>query len=89
LEVDDAETFEVEPAAFDLVFSDIVLPFDRMVSLFDRWWSGVKPDGRLVLRDGREPRTPSVKALVDELRGRTDLRFEVPAPGVFSIVTHR
>lgn len=82
----DAETHPVTPEEFDMVFVDIALPGDRMTRLFDRWWEGVKPGGRLVLRDGREPRTPTVMALAASLTGREDVQFEQPAPGVFTVL---
>ena len=82
----DAETYPVPSATFDLVFSDIALSDHRMNVMFERWWEGVKPGGRFVLRDGREPRTPTVTRLAKSLEGRPDIHFEEPAPGVFSVL---
>ena len=87
--VADAEEYLVPKDNFDMVFCDIALPLPRMQALFDRWWVGVKPGGRLVLRDGREPRTPTVRQLAESLRDRSDVTFEEPAPGVFTILVKR
>ena len=84
--VADAETYPVVQDAYDLVFVDIALPDDREKRLFDRWWAGVKPGGRLVLRDGREPRTPSVQSLVAKLTEKPDLVIDATSPGVFVVL---
>jgi len=82
----DATTYAPPPAAFDLVYIDIPIRGDRGMPLFDRWWQALRPGGRLVLRDGREPRMPGAIALVDALRRRPDVAFEEPAPGLFVVV---
>ncbi len=82
----DAETFIVPEGEFDVVFSDVVLPTDRMIELFDCWWAALKPEGRFVLRDGREPRTPTIRGLVDYLHTRADVQFAENPPGVFAIL---
>ncbi|MDH3189642.1 MAG: class I SAM-dependent methyltransferase, partial [Acidimicrobiia bacterium] len=84
----DAETCSVPETTVDLVFSDVVLPTNRMIRLFDRWWEVLKPGGFFVLRDGREPRTPSVRGLVEHLQSGTETRFLENPPGVFSVLIH-
>lgn len=84
----DAETSPVPETVVDLVFSDVVLPTDRMIRLFNRWWEVLKPGGLFVLRDGREPRTPSVRGLVEHLQSRTETIFLENPPGVFSVLIH-
>lgn len=82
-----AETYSLAPVSFDLIFSDVPLPQpDRLNKMFDRWWAGLKPGGRYVLRDGRESRTTSVGQLALSLRDRPDVGFEEPAPGVFTVL---
>ncbi len=82
----DAVEHSPTPASFDLVYHDIPLRLGAGLRLFERWWPAVRPGGRFVLRDGREPRMPATRALVDALRVRGDLVFEAEPPGVFEVV---
>lgn len=84
--VADAETYPVVQDSYDLIFVDIALPGDRERRLFDTWWPGVKPGGRMVLRDGREPRTPSVQSLAASLMEKPDLIIDATSPGVFVVL---
>lgn len=84
--VGDAITYPATPADFDVVYVDVDLSASLMIQLFDRWWPAVKPGGLLVLRDGREPRTPGVRELAGALEGRDDTEFLKEPPGVFTVV---
>lgn len=83
----DAMTFPVDPGQFDIVFLDIPLDPERELYLLDHWWPGVKPGGRLILRDGAEPRVPGAQAAARALRDRADASILDGAPGRFVVAT--
>ena len=86
LVIADALEYAPPTATFDIVYDDIPLSTDLSVQLFERWWPAVAPGGRMILRDGREPRTEGTRALVEVLGSRADVAFDEPAPGKFVVV---
>ncbi len=83
----DAFEYEVEPETYDLVSLDIYAASSNLVSsLFDHWWPGVRRGGRLLLRDGREPRNPGMQAFGSTLAGCSDIVLEDDPPGRYLIV---
>lgn len=85
----DAVDYSPPTASFDLVYHDIPLRLEAGLELFERWWPALRPGGRFILRDGREPRMPATVALADALRARNDLVLETGAPGVFEVIVAR
>ena len=81
----DALAFTVPEAAFDLVYLDLPLDAADMASVFERWWTGLRPGGRLVLRDGREPSMPGPQAFAATLPGN-GFTVATGAPGRFVVV---
>jgi predicted O-methyltransferase YrrM len=84
--VGDAITHPVQTAEFDLVFLDVPFSARRMSELFEHWWPGVKPGGLVILRDGREPRSPGVREFAGTLQARGGIKFMDQAPGVFTVL---
>lgn len=85
----DVFTVDVAPGTYDLVQLDIpVRDPDQVGALFDRWWRGLRPGGRLILRDGREPRTPGVRAYAARLAARVDVELEDDPPGRFTVAVN-
>jgi len=83
----DATTWEVTPGAYDLVYLDILLKSVAEASeLFERWWVGLRPGGRLVFREGGSSKGHQA-AFVASLAERGDVRVEAGSPGVFAVIT--
>jgi SAM-dependent methyltransferase len=83
----DATTWDVTPGIYDLVYLDILVKSVAEVSeLFERWWVGLRPGGRLVLREGGSSKGHQT-AFVATLAERGGVRVEAGSPGVFAVIT--
>jgi len=86
LVVADATTFQPPDEEFDLVYVDVMLPIEILAPIVESWWEVLKPGATLVLRDGREPRVPSQRAIADQMRNLEQTTVIEPAPGVFTVI---
>lgn len=86
LVVADAITFQPPDGEFDLIYVDVMLPTETLAPIVERWWEALKPGATLVLRDGREPRVPSQRAIADRMRHLEQTTMVEPAPGVFTVI---
>lgn len=86
LVVADAITFQPPDEEFDLVYIDVMLPTEILAPIVEKWWDVLKPGATLVLRDGREPRVPSQRAIANRMRQLEQTAIVEPAPGVFTVI---
>ena len=63
----DTRCFKSGDACFDFVLFDASTGYEDVKAEFENWWPRIKPAGRALFRDGREPLLPEVGMFVDDL----------------------